>query len=113
MLGGPVGLQRHEIVAAVRADLLRDFDLSSHGVDGDEGAGELEPFEQQRNGDDFVGLLVHSLLTHDEELARRAGGNHVQWPAAPGVGMASPRGLAADGDNVRIGLAQRLDPVGE
>ena len=39
----PVPLQRHEIVAAPRDDFLRDVALRSHGVDGDEGAGEFEP----------------------------------------------------------------------
>jgi len=50
----PIGLQRQQVIAATLDDGLGDIGLGPHGVDGDERAGQFEPFEQPRNGDDLV-----------------------------------------------------------
>src|SRR3546814_12566058 len=42
----PVRLEGEEVVAALGEDGLGDGRLRSHGVDGDEGAGQFEPFER-------------------------------------------------------------------
>src|SRR6476620_2625364 len=41
---------------------------------------------------------------------RRPGGDQVQGVAALALGVAAARGLAVDGDEVRLGLAQAFDP---
>jgi hypothetical protein len=70
-------------------------------------------FEQQGNGDDFVRLLVHSLLTQDEALAGRPCGNQMHRLTALGPRVAPPGGLAVYGNEVRSRFAQRADPIGE
>ena len=88
--GGAVGLERQQIVAAAAHDGLGDGGLGSHGVDGDERALELQPFEQQRNGGDLVGFGVGRLLAEHQALARCPGRDHVQRFAAFGPGMRPP-----------------------
>jgi hypothetical protein len=44
----PVFLERQQVIAAALADRLGDGALGSHGVDGDQGAAQLEAFEQPR-----------------------------------------------------------------
>ena len=53
---GLVALERQQVVAAAVEDGLGDLCLRAHGVDGDEGPGQRQAFEQQRNGGDLVGL---------------------------------------------------------
>ena len=107
----PIGLQRQQVIATTPDDLFRDVGLCPHGVDGNERPGQFQPFEQQRNGDDLVGLLVNGLLTEDKALTSRPGGHQMQWLATFTTRMASPRCLAVDGNDVGRTLAQRLDPV--
>jgi len=45
-----VGLQREQIVAAAGDDPFGDVGLGPDRIDGDERAGQLQSFEQQRNG---------------------------------------------------------------
>jgi hypothetical protein len=74
----PIGLQRQKIIAAPPDDLVRDIGLGPHGVDGDERPGQFQPLKQERNGDDLVGLLVDGLLTEDDALTGRPGGDQMQ-----------------------------------
>jgi hypothetical protein len=69
--------------------------------------------EQERNGDDLVGLVVDGLLTEDEALTGRPGGDQMQRLPTFTARMGSPRGLTVDGDDVGRAVAQRLDPVGK
>ena len=87
---------------------LGDSTLGSHRIDGDEGAGEREALQQQRDGDDLVRLVAHRLLSEHEALPARPGGDEMQRLAARLAGMRAPRGLAVDGDDVGRALAQEL-----
>lgn len=66
--------------------------------------------QQQRNGGDFVGLFLGRLLAKDDLLARRPGGDEMQGIAALAPVMAAPRGLAINGDDLGIIVAQAADP---
>src|SRR3546814_9018824 len=109
----PVRLEGEEIVAALGEDGLGDGRLRSHGVDGDEGAGQFEPFEQARDGGDLVGLGVGRLLSEDEALPCGPGGDRMERETALAPVMAATRGLAVYGDDVGLALAQGFDPLGE
>ena len=60
---GLIALQREQKIGPVRDDLVGDFDLATHRVDGDQRAFESTGFgevvEKLRDGGDFVGLLRH------------------------------------------------------
>ncbi len=113
MESGPVGFQRQKVVAATPDDLFRYLDLGSHGVNGDERSRQIEPFEQQRNGDDFVGFLVNGLLDEDEALTGRPCRVQRRRFATLAARVGSLRCLGVDGDDVRRALAQRFDPARE
>ena len=86
----PIGFQRQQVIAATPDDLFRDIGLGPHGVDRDEGPRQFQPLEQQRNGDDFVGLVVDGLLPEDKALTGRPGGDQMQRPATFIARMSSP-----------------------
>src|SRR6516164_3625334 len=109
----PIGFEREQIVAAARNDRLSDVGLGSHGVDGDEGALEVEALQKRRNGADFVGFVGDRLLTQHQPLPRGPCADHVQRLPAPGARMRAPRGLAVDRHNVGLVLAQTFDPLGK
>ena len=108
--GRAVLLQRQEVVAAAPEDGRRDLHLGADRVDRHQGAFQRQPLQEERDGGDLVRLAGHRLLPEHQPLAARPGGDEVQGtaPLAPGVGAA--RGLAVDGDQVGLGLAQALDP---
>jgi len=110
---GLVLLEREHVVPAAVENGSGDGGLRSHGVDGDQGAGQLQALQQQRDGGDLVGLLRHRFLPQHEPLRRRPGRDRMQRAAALGPGMAAPRGLAVDRDRFWPGIAQPLDPVRE
>ena len=62
-----------QVVSAAVDDLAGDFGLAAHGVDRDQGAGERQPLEQQRNGRDLIGPGRTGLLTRNEPLSARPG----------------------------------------
>ena len=49
-----VVLQRQKIIGPAREDGFGDLRLRPHGVNGDERAGQVEPFEKQRYSADFI-----------------------------------------------------------
>ena len=110
-----IALQRQQKIGLVRDDLGGDLDLTSHGVDGDEGAFELfrlgQMVEQIGDGGDLVGLLGHAELRQRQTGVGRVGAERVQRfePLALVVGAA--RGLAVDGDEVVPARPQRRDPA--
>ena len=106
--GRPVVLESKQIVGPSGPDRAGNVALAPHGVDGDKGAGEFEPFEQQRDGDDLVALGGDRFLNEDDTLAGRPGRDQVQrMSLAP---MGTPGGFAVDGDDVGLALAQALHP---
>ena len=57
-----VALQREQIISAARHDGLGNRGLCSDRIDGDERTGQFQPFEQQRDRGDLVGLYVYRFL---------------------------------------------------
>ena len=110
---GPIVLQRQQIVGALVADGLGDLGLTAHGVDRDQRAGQFQPLEQCRDCSDFIGLFFARLLAEHEPLARRPGRHQMQRVLALAFVMSPARGLAIDGDDVRIASAQALHPGDE
>ena len=99
--GRPVGLEGEQIVAAAVDDGLGDLDLGPDGVDGDERAGQVQALQQQRDGDDFVGLVGDRLLRQHQALAARPGRDQMQRRTPFGPGVGPPGGLAVDRDDLR------------
>ena len=108
--GWPVLLQRQQVVPAAIADRLGDPGLSAHRINGDQGSLQVQTFEQQRNGGDFVGLLFRRLLAKDDPLTGGPGGDHVQRLAPLPSVVAAPRGLAIDRDDLRGTVAEVFNP---
>ena len=69
----PVVLEGEQVVGAPGPDRASDIALAPHRIDGDKGAGEFEPLQQQRNGRGLVALGGDRLLTEDDPLAGRPG----------------------------------------
>jgi hypothetical protein len=92
---------------------LGDLRLCPHRINGDQGALQFQSPEQKGDGDDLVRLFRHRLLAQHELLPGGPGRHSVQGAAALGARMAAPRGLAVDGDRLRPGNTQSLDPVGK
>ena len=61
--GGPIVLEGEQVIGATVADGFGDPGLAADGVDGDQGAGQFQAFEQRRDGGDLVGLFRAGLLT--------------------------------------------------
>jgi hypothetical protein len=89
---------------------LRDR-IDRAAIDGHQGAGELEPFEQERDGGDLVRLAGDRLLAKDQPLAVGPSRDQMEGLAALGAGMAAARGLAVDGDELRLVGAQSISPA--
>jgi hypothetical protein len=53
-----VGLERQQVVATLGTDGLGDGGLGADGVDRDQGAGQFQTFEQQRDRGDLVRFVV-------------------------------------------------------
>lgn len=87
--------------------------MSAHGVNGDKGAGKLQPLQQPRNGGNLVGFGVRCLLPQHETLARRPSGDQMQRPAPSRPVMAAARGLAVNGDDVGGRFPQAFHPGGK
>ena len=69
--------------------------------------------QQFGDGDDLVGLLGHLDLAEHQALARRKGGNHVDWRVALPLLAGPPGGLAIDGDDPLGSSGQRGYPGDE
>ena len=87
--------------------------LGADGVDGDQGTVQRQAFQQQRDGGDLVRLAAHRLLAEHQALTGGPSGDEMQRLAPLAAGMRPARGLAVDGDQVRLRLAQALDPAHE
>ena len=97
-----------DVVATARYDLLSDLLLAAHGINGRPGPVQVQQLQQQRNGRDFVGLLVHG---HLPQRQLRLGGprtDQVQQPHL-GTGRAAQR-LAIDGN---VADADQVGPGAE
>jgi hypothetical protein len=111
--GGPVALERQEVVAAARQDGRGDGALRADRVDRDQGTRERQALQEPRDGGDLVRLAGDRLLPEHEALPSRPRGDQVQRRAALAAGVGAPRGLAVDRDEVGRRLAQALDPARE
>ena len=112
---GLISFEREEIIGAMVDDLVGDFDLATHGVDGDERAVELpgvgELVEQLGDCSDFIGLFRNGKLRQSQPGVGGVGAQRMQrfQPLAFVVG--APRGLAVDGDEVVAIRPERGDPA--
>jgi len=115
---GLVVLEREQVVTATIQDGLGNPGLRSHGIDGDECAGQCQALQKERNGRDLIGLGLTCLLPEHQALAAGPCRDQVQRPTVLAAVVSAPRGLAVDGDDLRrgggrSGLAQVFDPGGE
>src|SRR3954452_15357759 len=101
---------RDQVVRALSLDGVGDRGLAAHGVEGDEGSGEGQALEQQRDGGDLIRLGVGGFLPEHQALPGRPGGDKMQRLAALAAVVRAPRSLAVDGDKVGLSVAQLLDP---
>ena len=113
--GRLIALQRQQKIGLVFDDLGGDFDLTPHGVDGDEGAFELfllgQMIEQDGDSRDLVGLLGHADLRQRQMGVGRVGAERVQRFEALSFVVRAARGLAVDGDEDVPTRPQRVNPI--
>ena len=88
-----------------------DLGLGADGIDRDQGPLERQPLQEQRDGGDLVRLAAHRLLPEHQALAACPSRDQMQRLASLAPGMAATGGLAVDRDQVRLRLAQALDPA--
>ena len=62
MKGRLVVLDGQKIIGLGIEKALSDVRIASHGIDGDQGASEIDAFHQRRDGGNFVGFFVGRLL---------------------------------------------------
>lgn len=84
--------------------------MRANGVDGDQRSREFEPLQEAGDGGDLVALVGDRLPAEHEALTGGPGRDGVQGGAPCGPGVAAPGGLAVDGDEIGLGLAQAFDP---
>src|SRR5215212_2056460 len=106
----PVVFHRDQVVRALSLDGVGDLGLAAHGIKRDEGSGEGQALEQQRDGGDLIRLGVGGFLPEHPALTGRPGGDKMQRLAALAAVVRAPRSLAVDGDKVGLGVAQLVDP---
>jgi hypothetical protein len=109
--GGPVVFESEEVIGVLGADGFGDGPLAAHRIDGDQGSFEVKTLQQRRDRGDLVALGRHGLLPQDQTLAAGPGRYGVERaflrPPRPA------RGLAIDGDDVRVTIVQVRDPGGK
>ena len=91
---------REEAVVLPVQDLQRDLGSAPHGIGGDEGAADGQPFEKQRDGGDRVGSGRAGLLAEHGVPVRRPGEDEVERVAVPGAIVGAPGRFAAYGDHL-------------
>ena len=80
----------------------------AHGVDGDEGPGEVQAFKEERYRADFIRLRIGCLLPEHQPLAGSPGRDDMQRVAL--ATARPPRGLAVNGDTIGQVFAQTFHP---
>ena len=111
--GRPVRLQSQEIIAAASHDGLGDFALRAHRIDRHQGAGQDQPFQQQRDRRDLVRLGINGLLAQHQALTAGPGRDEMKRFTSFGTSMRTPRCLAINRDDVGCVLTQPFDPGAE
>src|SRR5580704_17137478 len=82
---GLVIFHRQYIVSPGFLDRGGDFFLAAHGVDGHDGPGNLQVFDEFRDRGDFVRFAVTGLLTQKQTVFTRPSADHVQRTFARGL----------------------------
>ena len=96
--GGLVVLDRQKVVGPCIDDGLGESRVAAHGVDGDQGAVQVQPLQEGRNGGDLVGFHVHRLLPQHQLGVGGEGRHQMQRRTAGLAIMAAARGFAVNGD---------------
>ena len=110
MGGRTLGLEHQKIITTAVQDGLGDGGLCADGANGDDGAGELEAREQQRDCSDFVGFGPDSLLPQNKALPVGPGKDHMPPLSAIRPVMGPSRGFAVNRDHVRVTVGPRPRP---
>jgi hypothetical protein len=112
-----VGLHGEEVVGVLGGDRRGDLGVGGDGVDGEERplkpAFGAEPFEERRDGGEFIGLVGHGLLGEHEAGGGGEGGDEVERRGAGAAVVAAARGLAVDGDEAGLLRPVLPHPGGE
>ena len=98
--GRLVILERKQVIGAGVDDLLGDRRIAGDGVDGNQGAVEVELFQQLRDNDDLIGFLVDGLLAENQLGVGGEGREEMQRPLVGVAIMAAPRGFAVNGHEI-------------
>ena len=102
-----------DVIGLVVDDLACDVALTSHRVDGDDGAFDRHHVEQRRNSDNLIGFFRHRDLAPDQTLARGESRDHVDRLLRSLLSMGAARSLAVDGDHLGRGVGQSRRPSDE
>jgi hypothetical protein len=72
-----IAFEGEDVIGLLLDDLLGDVALAAHGIDGHDGALDLQHIEKRRNGDDLVRFVLDLDLAEHQTLARRECGHHM------------------------------------
>ena len=107
-----VFLHMEDVIALAVEDLLGDLRLAAHRVDGHQGPGNVDDFQQFRDRCDLVALGVGDDLTKANGVRCGPGTDHVNRRLAAGGVVTAAERLAVDGDHLpAANLVQRGDPT--
>ncbi len=101
-----------DVIALAVEDLLGDLRLAAHRVDGHQGPGNVDDFQQFRDRCDLVALGVGDDLTKANGVRCGPGTDHVNRRLTAGGVVTAAERLAVDGDHLpAANLVQRGDPT--
>src|SRR4051794_27097921 len=109
-----IGLQRQEIVGALRPDPRGNVLLASHRIERHDSAVEMQGIEQLGDSGDLVRLAVDLALAEHQSLITGPGTDQMQRSVIVAAAAGAPDGLAVDRHYLALDLArQRLCPTCE
>lgn len=78
MQGALIALESQDVIPALLDDLLGDFGLTAHRINGHDTARQLKEFQQLRDRLDFVRLLLGGFSPQYQSVAVGPSADHVQ-----------------------------------
>src|SRR3954451_6135333 len=110
-----VVLEADDEIATAVDDVARDLFLTAHGIDRDQGVGQIDLLQELGNRRDFVGFLLGRDLAQGDPLLAGPGADDVQGAELLRRVVGPPTRLAVDGNQpVRtavVGPDRAGDPV--
>lgn len=109
-----IAFQAQHVVAALANDLFGDFLLTTHGIDGDDGAGNIQALQELGNGGDFVGFVVDFHLPQHQAIVLGPRAHQVDGGFFRRMIHAAAQTLTVDGDDFAVTQCRQIShPAGK